>query len=97
MWIMNGVKAMTESLKSILFVNVRTYVSKVKSDGNSLNDDVELVEDHCIRLNVSQICYIEPYNHLGFTYYKLVMTNGQSIIIDQFSFSSIDKLIQGGK
>ena len=87
---------MTKSLKPILFVNVRTYTPDVKFDNDGLNDDVELVEDNCIRLNVSQICYIEPYKHLGFTYYKLVMTNGQSIITDKFSFSSIDKLIQGG-
>ena len=79
-----------------LFVNVRTYTPEVKFDNDGLNDDVELVEDNCIRLNVSQIRYIEPYKHLGFTYYKLVMTNGQSIITDKFSFSSIDKLIQGG-
>lgn len=79
-----------------LFVNVRTYTPKVRFDNDGLNDDVELVEDNCIRLNVSQICYIEPYKHLGVTYYKLVMTNGQSIITDKFSFSSIDKLIQGG-
>lgn len=81
---------MNKSLKSILFVNVRTYVSKTKSD---VNDEVELIEDECIRLNVSQICYIVPCEFLGIKYYKLVMTNGQSIVIDQFSFSSFDKLI----
>ena len=84
---------MNKSLKSILFVNVQTYVSKTKSDANDLNDEVELIEDNCIRLNVSQICYIVPCEFLGITYYKLVMTNGQSIVIDRFSFSSIDKLI----
>lgn len=89
-------KPVKSATNHFLFVNVQTYVSKTKSDINDLNDDVELVEDNCIRLNVSQICYIEPYKHLGFTYYKLVMTNGQSIITDKFSFSSIDKLIQGG-
>lgn len=90
---MKPVKSATNNL---LFVNVRTYTTNVRFDTNGLNDDVELVEDNCIRLNVSQICYIEPYKHLGFTYYKLVMTNGQSIITDKFSFSSIDKLVQGG-
>lgn len=90
---MKPVKSATDNL---LFVNVRTYTPNVRFDTDGLNDDVELVEDNCIRLNVSQICYIEPYKHLGFTCYKLVMTNGQSIVTDKFSFSSIDKLIQGG-
>ncbi|MGN1394806.1 MAG: hypothetical protein ACI4V7_12380 [Succinivibrionaceae bacterium] len=90
---MKPVKSATDNL---LFINVRTYTPNVRFDTDGLNDDVELVEDNCIRLNVSQICYIELYKHLGFTYYKLVMTNGQSIITDKFSFSSIDKLIQGG-
>ena len=90
---MKPVKSATDNL---LFVNVRTYIPNIRFDTDGLNDAVELVEDSCIRLNVSQICYIEPYKHLGFTYYKLVMTNGQSIITDKFSFSSIDKLIQGG-
>lgn len=76
-----------------LFVNVRTYAPKIRFDADGLNDDVELVEDDCIRLNVSQICYIEAYKHQGVTYYKLVMTNGKSIVTDYFSFSAIDKLI----
>ena len=89
-------KPVKSATNPFLFVNVRTYTPDVKFDNDGLNDDVELVEDNCIRLNVSQICYIEPYKHLGVTYYKLVMTNGQSIVTDKFSFSSIDKLIQGG-
>lgn len=71
------------------FINIQTYkIVPIVEDALS-SDRIELREADCVCLNTSQICYISSFNKDGYVYYKLALTNKETLITDKLSFSYI--------